>query len=113
MSGLYGTPGWDEPDDGEDYPYDDDPPDARPPRPRKPLIRGGAGKRKGKSPHQHVRNWRFTMPHTVTFMRDTDYDWYRLVIGQFKNKPIDVRKLWRKKIQRHRLNRHRLKAIEF
>lgn len=99
--------------DDDDYPEEEEPSDVRPPRPRKPLIRGGAGKRKGKRPHQHVRNWRPDMPHGVTFMRDVDYHWYRLVIGQFKNKPIDPRKIWRKKIHRHRLNRHRLKAIEF
>lgn len=116
MSSHYGEYGWDEPDEDDDRAYDDDPPDPKP-RPVKHYNRGGAGKRKGKSPHQHVRNWRWGMPHGVTFMRDVDYHWYRLVAhrkdaaGEWV-KP-SVRKMWRKKIHHNRLNRHRLKEIVF
>jgi hypothetical protein len=113
LSGRYGTPGWDEPDGEDDDPsYDDDPPEPKP-RPVRRYNRGGAGKRKGKSPHQHVRNWRWGKPHNVTFMRDWDYRWYRLTIQRFKNAPINARKVWRKTIHHHRLNRHRLKEIAF
>jgi len=110
--GMYDMDGyWDV--ETDDNPYDD-PPEPKS-RQRKPLIRGGAGKRKGKSPRQYTRNYRRTpsLGWGVTVMRDWDYAWYRLVVPQFRDKPIDVRKLWHKKVHHDRRGRHLRPPVVF